>query len=151
MGGFRQHHAAGRRQTLQSGGDVDAVAVDRAVLGLADVAEVYADAEMHLAVVLQRRVGGREFGLGVDRGFHRAGGAVEDREHRVAGHIDDAAAVGLDVGAEYRAVVGQRGDGGGLVVAHQPRITSDVGRENRGEPLSDVALSHDAHPPDRLK
>ena len=48
---FRDHHPAGRGQAFEPRGNVDAIAVDRPVILLDDVAEIDADAEMDAAII----------------------------------------------------------------------------------------------------
>jgi hypothetical protein len=41
----------------------------------------------------------------------------------------------------------QRHEGAFLILAHQPRITGDIGREDRRQPPLDASLRHYALPP----
>ena len=91
-------------EALQARGDVDAVAVDRAVGLLDDLAEIDADPVAHAAIVGDRGAALLHRRLSGYRGTHRAGGRREHRQDRVSGHVDDAPAVLLGMEAEERAV-----------------------------------------------
>ena len=121
--------------------DVDAVAVDGAVVLLHHVAEMDADAKQHPAILGKRARSLAERALDRERAVDRAGGAVEDGEHRVAGHVDDAAAVGVDLAAKDGARAVERRDRAALVRAHQARIAGDVGDEDRRQALAQRCVS----------
>ena len=116
-------------------GDVHPVAVDAAVRFLDHVAEVHADAHAQSALCRGCPRGGLERLLHGERRVHRAGGALEEREHRVARHVHHAPALRRDLLVEERARFFERGDGATGVRRHQARVSGDVGGENRREPL----------------
>ncbi len=103
-----------------------------------------ADPKQHPAVLGERRRRGAEGALHRQRAIDRAGGGVEDGEHRVAGHVDDASLVRGDRVAEHRARAVERRDRAALVAAHQARVASDVGDEDRRQALTKggVGRSH---------
>ena len=114
-------------QSFEAGGDVDAVAVDVALVE-DDVAEVDADAELdpplrrHVGVALGHRP------LDLDGAAHRIDDAGKLDEQPVAGGLDDAAPMLLDLGIRQLAPDRlQRGERAFLVGTHQPRITGNVG------------------------
>ena len=78
----------GCRERLQPRGDVDAVAIHIAVGLLDHVAQMHADAKAQAAVLRGHRgtTGSSARWIGERRG-DRAGGGLEDREHRVAGGV----------------------------------------------------------------
>ena len=91
--------AAGGRQLLQAGRDVDAVAEDVAVLD-DHVAEVDADPELDPARRRNVRVAPRHSSLDFGGALHGVGDALEFHQHAVAGGLDDAALVLGDGGIE---------------------------------------------------
>src|SRR5215471_9967019 len=121
-----------RSQSFEPCGDIDAVAVNVALVE-DHVAQIDADAEFD--PLLHRHVG-----VALDhRPLHRycAAYRVDDTrefdEQPVAGGLDNAASVLLDLGiTQLAADRFQRGEGTLLVCAHQPRIPGDVGGQNRG-------------------
>ena len=136
-GALGQHDPAMRGQALQARGDIHAVAIDGPVRVLVDVPEVDADAEVHTPRLGQRLVAAGQFRLRGDRGTHRARDTGKDGENAIAGHIHHAAAVGRDMIAEARSIVGDGGNRGGLIGGHQARITGDIRDQDRREPLFD--------------
>ena len=55
--------------------------------------------------------------------------------------------MGRDLGREdLPAQSLERGQGAGLVLAHEPRVASHVGRHDRGEPAFGAVPRHDALP-----
>lgn len=87
----RQVDAAGFGQALESGGDIDAVAVDpRPVVN--DVSRVDADAEQHAAILRDAGIALRHGLLHPHRAFDRPHGAWELGQEPVPGGVDDLAA-----------------------------------------------------------
>ena len=75
------------------------------------------------------------FALHLDRAAHRVDDAGELDEQPVAGGLDDAAAVLVDLGVDQLAPNRlQRRERAFLVRAHQPRIAGDIGRQDRRQP-----------------
>ena len=68
--------SSGFGKLLQAGGDVHAVAVDRAAVGY-DIAQVHAHSEGHVAVLGQRGILARQPLLHLDRALHRVDCAHE--------------------------------------------------------------------------
>src|SRR5713101_6903691 len=87
--------AAGVGETLQSRGDVDAIAVDLLALDH-HVAEIDANAEFHPARRLQIRILALERRLNLDRAIHRLDHAGEVSQHAVASGVHEAPAMILD-------------------------------------------------------
>ena len=147
---LRDHDAARIGLGLQPGGDVHAVAVDGAVGLLDHVAKMDANAKAQRAA--GRRPGGDgdtgELPLRRDRGVHGTGRGAEHRQHRIARHVDDAAPVGFDAGAEDLACGGERRDCAVLVRRHQPRIARPIGRQDGQQAMRSRAGGHGSHDPD---
>ena len=127
--------------------DIDAVAKHRAVGLFHYVAQMHADAKPHLAVFGNLRRTGVERPLNFLRRGYRAAGGFEHREHRVAGHVHDAALVRLYLGSEDRARGIQRGHGGMFVVLHQARKASRIGGQNGRQSLFDTGFFHGTRAP----
>jgi hypothetical protein len=72
-----------------------------------------------------------------------AAGTREFDEHSIPGGLDDAAAVfgNLRV-AQLAPDRAQGGESALFVRLHQPRVTGNVSRENRGEPAFDTIGVH---------
>src|SRR5262249_20268494 len=116
----RDADPAGLRQSFQSRGDIDAVAVDVVAVD-DDVADIDADPELDPR--LRRLVGIAlvHAALNLDGATHGIDDAGEFGQQAVAGGLDDAALVFVDLGIEHRAPVGlQPGERSFLVEAHQP-------------------------------
>src|SRR5215831_12454756 len=72
--------------------------------------------------------------LDFDRTAHRVDDAREFREHAVAGGLDDAATVLADLRIDQLSAMRfQAFERAFLVRSHQPRVTRDIGGEDRGE------------------
>jgi hypothetical protein len=127
-GGYR--HAARRRDLLQAGGDVDAVAQNIIAVD-DDVAQIDANAECDAVIFLDVGIACRHALLHFDHalgGIHHGG---EFQQQAIAHGFDDAAAVALDQCVDqFRAMAAQVGKRAGFVHAHQPGIANHVGRNN---------------------
>ncbi len=148
-----QTDAARLGHALEARGDVDAVAVECAIVLGDHIAQIEADAEVHLPVFGELTVVAGKLVLDIDRRAQRLHGAGELGKQVVAGRIDHAAVMAGDVISEDLPVLGQGLDSGGLVVAHQSRVASHVGAEYCRQftfglghtfPLSSVAEGYDA-------
>ena len=130
----RQADAARLRQGLETGGYVDAIAVEVAVLH-DHVAKVEADPKHQSPVLWYGVVALGHTALDIDRAPDRVDHTGELDEQVVAGRLDDSAGVlgygGIDQLAEVRR---QHGQGAVLVGAHEPAVAGDVGRKDRAEP-----------------
>ena len=121
-------YTAGLGQAFEPRCDVDPVAVD-VVLVDDDVAEIDADAEPYATRLQNIRVAHPHLALDLDRAAHRVDDAGEFDEQPVAGRLNDATAMFGDLGIGYFA--SQRCEcraGALLVLSHQPRVASDIGR-----------------------
>ena len=129
-------HAPRRGLRLQTRGDVHAVAVDAAVGLLDHIAEM--DADTNTQAALFGRLGRAAFerALHRERRVHCAARALEEREHRVARHVDDAPGMRLDLAPKKRARLVERRDRGAGIGGHQPRVAGDIGGENRRQSLA---------------
>ena len=132
--------AAWVRESLQSRGDVDAVAVDGAVGLLDDLAEIHSDAVAHATVVGDAGAALLHGRLDRNRRANRAGRGLENRQHRIPGHVDDPSVMLFAMAAEERAVRVELDDRRPLVRAHEARKADRVGRENCREPLLDPGV-----------
>ena len=133
-------------ERLQTGGDVDAVAIHVAVRPFDHVAQMDADAKAQAEIVrnrLRRRIEGSLHG---ERGIDGAGGGIENREHRVAGHVDDMTLIGLDLRSENALCGLQRRGRRALVRLHQARISDGVRCQNRRQALLQAAFIHVSRP-----
>ena len=142
------HHARNRDaarlgEAFEARGDVDAVAVDRAVGLLDHVAQVDADAKAHALRLRHGLAGHRERLLDLERGAHGAACRFERGEHRVARHVDDATLVRFDANPEDAARGIEIGQRGVLVLRHEARVARDVRGEDRRQPMSESAIAHD--------
>src|SRR5208283_3601428 len=134
--------SAGLGQGFEAGGDIDAVAINVALVD-DDVAEVDADAELYPFVGRHVGVAPDHFALDLDGIAHRIDDAGELGQEAVAGGLDDAAPVLGDLGvAELAPYRRQRDQGAFLVGAHQPRIAGDIGRQDRRQPALDPLPGH---------
>ena len=132
----------GSANAFEPGGDVDAVAVDVVVVA-DDVAEIDADAELDAPLGRHIGIALGHLALHLDRAAHRIDDAGEFDQHAVAGGFDDAAAMLRDLGIdEFAPDRLQRRERAFLVVAHQPRIAGDIGRQNRRQSPFDPLLAH---------
>ena len=112
-----------------------------------DVAEIEADAEADA-------LGLRPIGVAVFRSLLKDDGAahgVDDRgelyQHAVAGGLEDTAAVLGDQWIdEFAAIAFEQGEGSLLVRAHQPRLSDNVGAEDRRKPPFYPFLCHSPAP-----
>jgi hypothetical protein len=122
--------AAALGEAFEAGRDVDAVAVDPFALD-DHVAEIDPDSEPHSASVRQGGVPGLQLTLDVDGALDGVDDTHEFRQHVVAGRVHHTAAVLRDRRRHHPAILGDRADGGGLIVAHEAAIAFDVGAQNR--------------------
>lgn len=122
--------------------DVDAVAEDVAVLE-DDVAQVYADAERHLAVF---RVVFGSFGhrcLDLNGALDRFDGAGELGQKPITRFLNDMALMFGDRGLEdFVKVRRHSGQGSRLINTHEPAVADDIRRQNRGKLAGAPFLRH---------
>src|SRR6516162_5727824 len=120
-------------ESFEAGGDVDAVAVDIALIE-DHVAQIDADAELDPLLRRHMRVALGHPSPYLDGAAHRIDDAGEFDEQPVAGGLDDAASMVFDLGVPPLAPDRfQRGKRAFLVRTHQPRIPGDVGGQDRDE------------------
>src|SRR5262249_40883613 len=123
-------YATGLAFILDAGCDIDAVAEDVVAVDN-DVAHVDANAEDNLwpgaALTL------RHLGLHAHRAVDSIDGTSELHQHAVAGRLYGPAVMLGDCRIDDLAPQGlQHREGANLVGAHQPGITRDIGRQDRG-------------------
>src|SRR5262249_36395453 len=82
-----------------------------------------------------------ERALDAQCGADRAGRGIEQRQHRIAGHVDHLPVIGLDLRFEDASGGIQRRHGCTLVRFHEPRVARAVSGENGCEPLL-TAVAH---------
>jgi hypothetical protein len=80
--------------------------------------------------------------LRAQRGGDGTGGGIEQGQHRIAGHVDDMAVIGLDLRLEDASGSLERGHGPEFVRFHEPRVAGPISGENRGEPLPAPTFVH---------
>jgi hypothetical protein len=141
------HHAAGISETFQTGGNVDAVSIDRAVGFFDHVAQVDADPEQHLAMLEQLCIAVRQRRLDPHGRFSGADGRLKHRQHRIASHIHDAALMRDNMVSKDLPGGVQGGDGGLCIVLHQTRIPVNIRHQYGREPLCDLRFRHPCCPP----
>lgn len=128
---------------LVRGRDVDAVAMD-VVADDDDIAEVDADAELDALFRRGRAIAGRHARLDRDGAADRLDRAGEVHQQAVAGAFDDASPMlgdaRFDQRLEMRVEPVQRPF---LVLAHQPAVAGDVGRQDRRELALGAGLVRD--------
>jgi len=117
--GVRDRDAAELGQALQPCGDIDAVAIDRAVMLLDQFAEVDADAKAPWPFDGKLCARGLECGLDGERRADHRTGRLEDSQPGSTGHLHDPATTGLDGGAQDCARGVECRDRGVLVQRHQ--------------------------------
>ena len=105
--GRRDQDAAGFGQRFEARGDIDPIAVERAVL-VQHVAEIDADAQLHAAVIGKLGIARTNPLLDLRRRRHRFDRAREFRQQRIARRIDDTPGMRLDALAHDFTVVGER-------------------------------------------
>ena len=118
---------------MQSGGDVDTIAVNIIVLD-DHIAQVDADAYLHATVRGHPNVTHCDVTLCGNRTAHRVNDARELHQYPVTHQFDDTAAVLSNSGCEQ--LLAQRLDRekrAGFVHAHEPRVTYHVGNEYSSE------------------
>ena len=146
MHAARYANPSRRRDLLQTGSDVDAVAEDVVAVD-DDVAEVDADTEGNAPVLsyLSGAVGHRR--LHLDRAAHGIDHARELQQQAVARGLDDATAVAGDCRIHDFLTKGfQRCQCAALVPSHQPRVARDVGGHDGGKA---ALLGHSGSPATR--
>jgi len=124
----------------------DAVAED-VVLVDHDVAEIDADAEIDAPLGWHARVARGHLALHLDRATNRIDHARELADQTVARHVDNAAAVLLDLGIGNLTTQHlQRGERAFLIRPHQARVARDAGRQDRRQAPLDPFLCHGRRP-----
>jgi len=131
---------------LQPRRDIDPVAVDVVVLDN-DVTEIDADTKYDSLVFRNRDVALGHTMLHCNRAGHGFNDARKLYEDSVPGRFDDAPFVVGDLGIDqFTAMGSEPSAGAGLVLAHQPAVSRDIGREDGCEPAFDP-LSAQGSPP----
>jgi hypothetical protein len=115
-----------------------------------DVAEIDAHAKLDAPRSRHTRIPQSHLALNLGCAAHRVDDAGELYEQSVAGGLDDAPAMLLDLGiAQLPPDRLQCRERAFLVLAHQPRVAGDVGRQDRCEPPLDPFLRHRRRPSPR--
>ncbi len=135
-------NAARRGQPLEPCGDVDAIAEE--IVAVEDhVAEIDPDPELDAAVGRIDGVALRHRLLHRDGTAHRVDDAAELGQHPVACGLDDAALMLGDAGIDQLIAVRlQPRERAFLVLAHQPAVARDIGRQDRRQPALDPLHPH---------
>src|ERR1700737_2832655 len=124
-------------QRLEPCGDIDAVAINVVLLD-DDIAEIDADAELDAALQGDAVIVQCHVALQLDRAAHRIYHARELDQQPITGRFHNAAAMLGDLGVRYFAAQRRQGRVRALLVlAHQPRIAGDIGRQYRRQPALD--------------
>jgi hypothetical protein len=141
--GFADDDSAGLGEGLQARGDVDAVAVDGAVVAMDHVAEMDADPKAHRLRPAEGRGTVSQRQLDRPGGVDTAGGKLEHGEHRITRHVDDPALSRLDVFAKDAARNVKVLDGRAFVGRHVPGKARGVGGEDRHESTPGRGSGHE--------
>ena len=132
IGVLRQADRSGLRDSLETRGDIDAVAHQVSVALFDHVAEMNADAEFDAALGRQAGVALHESMLQLDRAAYGVDHAAKFDDEAVARALDHPSSMDgdrrLDQVAPQRAQTRQDPI---LVGARQPRVADDIGHENR--------------------
>src|SRR6266851_4310326 len=108
-----------------------------------DVAEIDADAEFNPPLRRHASVALSHAALDLDGAAHGVNHAGELDQHAVAGGLDDAAVMLLDLGVDQRpAVRPQLRERALLVGSHQPAVADHVRRQDGGELAFGPRLTH---------
>ena len=95
-------------------------------------------AELDAPPLRDGRIAQCHLALHLDGAAHRIDDAGELDEQAIARNLDDATAMFLDFGVGQLAPEClERGERAFLVLAHQPRIARDIGRQDRRQPAFD--------------
>jgi hypothetical protein len=123
---------------LQSGRDINAIAVDVVVLRDDYVAEVDADPEYDLLFLRRPRIAVNHPPLHRNRTGYGLNDTGKLYENAVAGRFDDAALMFGDLRVDqFTAMGSEPGKSASLVLAHQSRVSDDIGGENGRESAFD--------------
>jgi hypothetical protein len=126
-------YPAGIGQGLDPRGNVDAVAIKVVALD-DDIAEIDADAQLDAVVRRDTDVPLGHRLLHLDRKTHRIDDARKVHQHPVAGRLDDAAAMRVDLRLDELAAMRLEASVRAFLVhPHQPRIPCHIGGKDRGE------------------
>jgi hypothetical protein len=137
---------AGLGEHLEPCGDIDAVAKDVAFI-VDDIAQIDADTEADAVGLLPIGVAVRHSLLDDDGAAHGIDDRSELDQNAVAGGFEDAATVLGDQWIDQLAPIAfEDGEGTLFVRTHQPRISGNVGAEDRRQPSLDAFNRHDALP-----
>ncbi len=117
-------------QTFQPGGDVDPIPVEPFAFD-DHIAQVDADAKLHLPMFRQLGVLHFEFVLNLDRAAHGIDHTGELGQQIITGRIDHAATVLLDQRGDQCTIGGEGADGGFFIVPHEAAVAGDIGAEDR--------------------
>ena len=143
MHAARYANPSRRRDLLQTGSDVDAVAEDVVALD-DDVADVDADAEGNAPILGYPGGAVSHRRLHLDRAAHGIDHARELQQQAVARGLDDAPSMAGDCWVDHLLPKGfQRRQRAALVPAHQPRVARDVSRHDGGKA---ALLGHSGRP-----
>ena len=134
VGLLRKTNRAGLRHAFNSGGDVDRIAHQVAIVLLDDVADMHADAKLDAPVL-------RHAGVALDKALLHFDGAAHGVDHAaklddraVAGALDDPAAMGGDGRVDQVAAqAAQARERALLVGAGEPAVADDIRDQDRCE------------------
>src|ERR1700691_3649455 len=131
VGLARNADAAAFGDTFETGGNIDAVAIDVFAFD-DDVADVHADAKRHLAVALSASIARRHRPLNFSSATDAFDGAGEFLKQPVAHELDNATAVLGNAGIDHLgAMLVQQSERARLALAHSPAVADCVGGHDR--------------------
>jgi hypothetical protein len=132
MNAGRHADAAWLRDRLEPCGDVDPVA-EQVLAVDHDIADMHANAELHLLIFNTADIIGRDRRLNRDRTLHGIDRAGEVGDDAVACSVEDAPAVRRDQSIDDRAARLQPGERANFVARHQTAVAGNVGGEDCGQ------------------
>ena len=133
VGVFRETDRAGFGDALQPGGDIDAVAHEIAVALLDHVARMDADAKFDALVGRDLSVALHHRSLNFNGAVHCVDDTAEFDDIAVARALDDAAVVHGDGRVDQVAAKGPKASEDSILIRTcKPRVTDDVGHQDRG-------------------
>jgi hypothetical protein len=129
----RDEHLPRLGNTLETRGNVDAIAIDIIVLD-DDIAEIDADPVLDSLVARQGRVTSRHVLLDDDAATHGFDRTVEDRKETVAGRLDEPPVVFGNAGLNQIALDSLHARMRALLVElHEAAVTGDVTGDDRSK------------------
>ncbi|GEO18996.1 hypothetical protein MAE02_66920 [Microvirga aerophila] len=139
MGSLRDVNASRLSKTLQSRGDIHAVA-EEVVAAHYHVTDMHPDPESKALLIWLILINGYERVLHFDSTPNGINGAGEFGQNAVTSSISDPATMFSDEPVHDLAMSGQDPDGCILILAHQTRVACHISRKDSSQPPLDPVL-----------